>query len=561
MSDTPSNFIRDIIDEHNQSGRFDGRVVTRFPPEPNGYLHIGHAKSIVLNFGIAADYGGHCNLRFDDTNPQKEEQEYIDGIMDDVRWLGYDWEARLYHASDYFQQLYDWAVQLIQQGDAYVDELSPDDIRDYRGTLTEPGKHSPYRDRPLEENLALFEKMRDGAFQPGQAVLRAKIDMSSGNINMRDPVMYRIVDKPHPRTGDTWHIYPMYDFAHGQSDSLEGITHSLCTLEYADHRPLYDWFLDKLGIYHPQQIEFPRLNLTYTVLSKRRLLKLVQEGHVNGWDDPRMPTIAGLRRRGYPSEALRAFCEEVGVTKSEGTVEMALLEHHVRQVLNRVAPRVMAVLNPLKVVITNYPAEGEPDMLPAINNPEDESAGTRDIQFSREIYIERDDFMEDPPKKFHRLSPGREVRLRYAYFITCTDVVKDAEGNITEIHATYDPDTRGGDAPDGRKVKGTLHWVSAEHALPAEARLYDTLFTQADPGDTDDPDADFTANLNPESLLVVDPIYIEPSVQDATPDTRYQFERKGYFVVDADSTPEKLVFNRTTPLRDTWARILKQQKR
>ncbi len=560
MSDATrsSNFIRDIIDDHNQTGRFAGRVITRFPPEPNGYLHIGHAKSIVLNFGIADDYAGHCNLRFDDTNPSKEEQEYIDAIMDDVRWLGYDWDERLYHASDYFGQLYDWAVQLIRQGDAYVDQLNPEEIRAYRGTLTEPGQDSPYRDRPTEENLALFEQMKNGDFKPGEAVLRAKIDMASGNINMRDPVMYRIVDKPHPRTGDTWHIYPMYDFAHGQSDSLEGVTHSLCTLEYADHRPLYDWFLDKLGIYHPQQIEFPRLNLTYTVLSKRRLLKLVQEGHVAGWDDPRMPTISGMRRRGYPPEALRAFCEEVGVTKSEGTVEMALLEHHVRQVLNKTAPRVMAVLDPVKVVITNYPEGGPPDMLEAINNPEDESAGTRQIQFSREIYIERDDFMEDPPKKFHRLSPGREVRLRYAYFITCTDVVKDADGHITEIHATYDPATRGGDAPDGRKVKGTLHWVSAQHGLPAQARLYEHLFTKADPGDTDDPDADFTANLNPESLTVADPIYVEPSVAGAEPGTRYQFERKGYFVVDADNTPDKLVFNRTVSLRDSWAKIQKQ---
>ena len=548
-ADKSANFITDIIDSHMASGRFDGQVQTRFPPEPNGYLHIGHAKSICLNFGIAERYGGLCNLRFDDTNPAKEEQEYIDAIIEDVRWLGYDWGDRLYFASDYFDQLYAMAVELIQIGRAYVDQLSPEQIRDYRGTLSTPGRDSPYRNRGVAENLALFEKMRAGGFQPGEAVLRAKIDMSSGNINLRDPVMYRILDAEHPRTGDKWTIYPMYDFAHGQSDSIEGITHSICTLEYEDHRPLYDWYLDNIEIHHPQQIEFARLNLSHTVLSKRKLIRLVQEGHVRGWDDPRMPTISGLRRRGYTPAAIREFCEDVGVGKVKGVVAWHKLEYHIRQDLNRSAQRVMAVINPLKVVIENYPQDLVEE-LTAINNPEDESAGTRQVPFSKVLYIERDDFMEDPPRKFFRLAPGREVRLRYAYFITCTDVIKDEAGQVIELRCRYDPATRGGSAPDGRRVKATLHWVSAAHAIAAEARLYDSLFTVERP--EADPQADFSEFINPDSLHVVDPVYIEPSLADAEAGQRFQFERLAYFVVDQDSRPDKLVFNRTVTLRDQW---------
>jgi glutaminyl-tRNA synthetase len=559
MTDNPktkSNFIRSIIDEHNANGRFDGRVHTRFPPEPNGFLHIGHAKSICLNFGIAEDYGGLCNLRFDDTNPAKEEQEYIDAIIEDVKWLGFDWGDRLFHASDYFQQLYDMAVQLIRDGKAYVDELSADEIREYRGTLTEPGKESPYRNRPVEENLALFEQMKDGGIAEGKAVLRAKIDMASGNINMRDPVMYRIINAPHPRTGTAWKIYPMYDFAHGQSDSIEGITHSICTMEYEDHRPLYDWYVDNLGLFHPQQIEFARLNLTYTVLSKRKLIRLVKEGYVRGWDDPRMPTIHGMRRRGYSPNAIKNFCAAIGVSKSNSIVEVQMLEHFLRDDLNSTSKRLMAVLNPLKVVIENYP-DDQVEMLDGINNPEDESAGTRQIPFSKVLYIERDDFMEDPPKKFYRLAPGREVRLRYGYFITCTDVIKDADGNITELRCTYDPATRGGFAPDGRRVKATIHWVSAAHAVEAEARLYDHLFTVEVPDA--DPDKDFIELLNPESMVVLSPIYVEPAVRDSQVGDRLQFERLAYFAIDPDSTDDKLVFNRTVTLRDDWQKIQKQE--
>ena len=553
--DNNKNFITDIVDAHNENGRFERRVHTRFPPEPNGYLHIGHAKSISLNFGIAEQYDGLCNLRFDDTNPAKEEQEYIDAITEDVRWLGYDWDDRLYFASDYFDQLYDMAVELTSIGKAYVDELTPDEIREYRGTLTKPGIESPYRNRSAEENLRLFEKMRAGGFKEGEAVLRAKIDMSSGNFNMRDPVMYRILDAAHPRTGDKWKIYPMYDFAHGQSDSIEGITHSICTLEYEDHRPLYDWYLDNIEIFHPQQIEFARLNLSHTVLSKRKLIRLVQEGYVRGWDDPRMPTISGLRRRGYTPSAIREFCDDVGVGKVKGVVALHKLEYHIRQDLNKTARRVMAVLNPLKVVIENYP-EDLVEQLEAINNPEDESAGTRSVPFSKVLYIEREDFMEDPPRKFFRLAPGREVRLRYAYFITCTDVIKDEAGQIIELRCTYDPATRGGSAPDGRRVKATLHWVSAQHAIKAEARLYENLFTEENP--EGDPEIDFTAFINPNSLTVVDPIYVEPHLESAQAGERYQFERLAYFVVDEESTPEKLVFNRTVTLRDQWRKVQKQ---
>jgi len=552
------SFIHDIIDEDIRSGRFGGRVHTRFPPEPNGYLHIGHAKAICLNSSIAKEYGGKFNLRFDDTNPTKEEQRYIDAIIEDVRWLGADWEDRLFYASDYFQQLYEWAVQLIKDGKAYVDSLSAEEIREYRGTLTEPGRNSPYRDRSAEENLELFEKMRRGEFKEGEAVLRAKIDMSSPNLNMRDPFMYRILHTEHPRTGNKWCIYPMYDWAHGQSDSIEGITHSLCTLEFEDHRPLYDWFLDQLGIYHPRQIEFARLNLTYTVLSKRKLIRLVEEGHVNGWDDPRMPTIAGMRRRGYTPEAIRDFCNMVGVAKSNSIVEFEMLEHAIRQDLNRRAERRMAVLRPLKVVIENYP-EGQTEWLEAINNPEDESAGTRTIPFSRELYIEQEDFMEEPVKKFYRLAPGREVRLRYGYFITCTDVVKDENGQIIELRCTYDPETRGGYAPDGRKVKATLHWVSAEHARQAEVRLFDRLFLTENPDDAPE-GQDFIANLNPNSLEVVENAYVEPSLAEAKPGDRFQFERLGYFCMDPDSTPEKPVFNRTVALRDTWKKIQQREE-
>lgn len=551
-----TNFIREIIDEDNRTGRFNGAVHTRFPPEPNGYLHIGHAKAIHIDFATAQLYGGQCNLRFDDTNPAKEEQEYIDGIMHDIHWLGYDWEDRLFFASDYFEQLYQWAVQLIKDGKAYVDDLSADEIREYRGTLTEVGKDSPHRNRSIEENLDMFERMKQGEFEEGACVLRAKIDMASPNINMRDPVMYRILNATHPRTGNTWHIYPMYDWAHGQSDSIEGVTHSMCSLEYEDHRPLYDWFLDQLGIFHPRQIEFARLRLTNTVLSKRRLIRLVKEGHVAGWDDPRMPTLSGMRRRGYPPEAIRTFIDMAGIAKSNSTADIAMLEYCVRQELNKTAPRVMGVIDPLKAVITNYP-ESQTEEFDAINNPEDLDAGTRKVPFSRVLYIEQADFMEDPPKKFYRLSPGREVRLRYAYFIKCEEVVKDDAGNTIELRCTYDPETRGGDAPDGRKVKATLHWVSAEHALPAEVRQYDRLFTASNPDDVED-GQDFLVNLNTDSLETLAPCYVEPSLAQAAPGGRFQFERLGYFCVDPDSTTDKLVFNRTVTLRDEWAKL--QQK-
>jgi glutaminyl-tRNA synthetase len=556
---TPSHFIREIISDDTKHGKYGGRVHTRFPPEPNGYLHIGHAKSICLNFGMAAEFGGQCNLRFDDTNPSKEDVEYVESIMADARWLGFDWAERLYYASDYFEPLYQYAVQLIKAGKAYVDSLSPEEMRDYRGTLTGPGRESPYRDRGVEENLDLFARMRAGEFPDGAHVLRAKIDMRSGNVNLRDPVMYRILHVPHHRTGDQWCIYPMYDYAHCVSDSLEGITHSLCTLEFEDHRPLYDWFLDELGIYHPQQIEFARLNLSYTVLSKRRLLTLVTQGHVTGWDDPRMPTLSGLRRRGYTPEAIRNFCERIGVAKRDSVVDLALLEHCVREDLNRRAQRVMAVLRPLRVVIINYP-EDQVEELEAVNNPEDASMGTRKVPFSRVLYIEREDFRQEPPPKYYRLAPGREVRLRYAYFITCVNVVQDEQtGEVVELHCTYDPATRGGDAPDGRKVRATLHWVSAAHALPAEVRLYDHLFTIPHPSDEEG--AAFTSFLNPRSLEILPQCYVEPSLAEASPHSRYQFERLGYFCVDAvDSTPDALVFNRTVTLRDTWARIERAQQ-
>jgi len=547
-----TNFIRQIIDEHNRTGRFGGRVHTRFPPEPNGYLHIGHAKSICLNFGIAEAYGGKCNLRFDDTNPTKEEQEYIDAIMENVRWLGFDWEDRLFFASDYFQQLYEWAVQLIKAGKAYVDDLSAEEIRQYRGTLTEPGKESPYRNRSIEENLDLFERMKNGEFPDGSRVLRAKIDMASPNLNLRDPVMYRILHAEHPRTGNQWCIYPMYDYAHGQSDSIEGITHSICTLEFEDHRPLYDWFIEQLGIHHPQQIEFARLNLTYTVMSKRKLLRLVQGGYVRGWDDPRMPTLAGLRRRGYTPQAIRALVERTGVSKANSVVEIELLEHCLREDLNQRAPRRMAVLRPVRLVIDNYPDDLVEEM-EAINNPEDPAAGTRKVPFSKVLYIEQDDFMENPPKQFYRLAPGREVRLRYAYFVTCTHAVKDAQGRVVEIHCTYDPATRGGDAPDGRKVKATLHWVSAAHAREAEVRLYDRLFSVPFPGTEEG--VDFITQLNPASLEVLRGCRIEPALAEAQVEAVFQFERQGYFCVDPDSTADSLVFNRAVSLRDTWARI------
>jgi len=551
------NFIETIIEDDLKTGKYDGRVHTRFPPEPNGYLHIGHAKSICLNFGLAQKYpGGLCNLRFDDTNPTKEEQEYIDSIKEDIRWLGFDWEDREYYASDYFDQLHAWAVQMIEDGKAYVCDLTGDEIRQYRGTLTEPGRESPYRERSVEENLDLFERMRAGEFPDGSRTLRAKIDMASPNLNLRDPVMYRILHAPHHRTGEKWCIYPMYDFTHGQSDSIERITHSICTLEFENHRPLYDWYVKELGIYAPRQIEFARLNLTYTVMSKRRLLQLVRDGHVHGWDDPRMPTISGLRRRGYTPEAIREFCRRIGVAKFDGVIEIGLLEHCLREDLNKRAPRVMGVLDPLKLVIDNYP-EDEVDELDAINNPEDPAAGTRKVPFSRELYIERNDFLEDPPRKYHRLGPGREVRLRYGYYVTCTDFVKDpATGQVTEIHCTYDPATRGGDSPDGRKVKGTIHWVSARHALEAEVRLYDHLFTKEDPGDVEE-GQDYTANLNPDSLKTVTAL-VEPSLAGAAPGARCQFERLGYFCVDPDSTAGKPVFNRTVTLRDTWAKIQKK---
>src|ERR1039458_3204925 len=559
-SDAPvSNFVRDIIIEDLKTNKYGGRVHTRFPPEPNGYLHIGHAKSINLNFGLAAEFGGQCNLRFDDTNPSKEETEYVDSIIEDARWLGSDWGDRMFYASDYFDQLYEWAVQLIKAGKAFVCDLSGDEVRKQRGTLTEPGLESPYRNRTVEESLDLFARMKAGEFPDGFRTLRAKIDMASANLNMRDPIMYRILHAEHHRTGNTWCIYPMYDFAHGQSDSIERITHSICTLEFEDHRPLYNWYIEQLGIYHPYQYEFDRLNLTYTILSKRKLLMLVQKGFVNGWDDPRMPTVSGLRRRGYTPEAIGNFCRRVGVSKTNGTTELSLLEYFLREDLNKRAARVMAVLRPLRVVIDNYP-EGQVEEMEAVNNPEDASAGTRLAPFSRVLYIEQDDFREDPPKQYFRLSPGREVRLRYGYFITATGVVKDpATSEIVEVHCTYDPATRGGNAPDGRRVKSTIHWVSAAHAIDAEVRLYDNLFTSENPDDVPE-GQDFTANLNPKSLEVVTVAKLEPSLRGASPSSRYQFERLGYFSVDPDSTTEKPVFNRTVALRDTWAKIEKKSK-
>jgi glutaminyl-tRNA synthetase len=560
ISEQTADFIRNIISEDIKADTYGGRVHTRFPPEPNGYLHIGHAKSICLNFGIAEDFGGLCNLRFDDTNPVKEDVEYVDSIKEDVKWLGYDWDDRMYHASDYFEQLYQYAVELIKRGKAYVCDLSAQEIRQYRGTLTEPGRDSPYRGRTVEENIGLFERMRAGEFADGARTLRAKIDMSSGNLNMRDPVIYRILHSEHHRTGDKWCIYPMYDFAHCFSDSLEGITHSLCTLEFEDHRPLYDWFLCESGVYHPKQIEFARLNLSFTILSKRKLIELVLQGHVTGWDDPRMPTLSGLRRRGYTPESIRNFCDRIGVAKRDSLVDMALLEFYIREDLNKRVPRVMAVLRPLKVVIDNYP-EDLTEELEAVNNPEDPGMGTRKVPFSRVIYIERDDFREDPPKQFFRLAPGREVRLRYAYFIKCVGVVKDEKtGEVIELHCTYDPETRGGDAPDGRKVKATLHWVSAGDSLEADVRLYDHLFTKPDPGDSEE-GQDFTSFLNPESLITLNFCRVEPSLADAAAGSRYQFERQGYFCVDPDSKPDRLVFNRTVSLRDTWAKIEKSQKK
>ncbi len=553
------DFIRSIIAEDLKAGKWDGRVVTRFPPEPNGYLHIGHAKSICLNFGIAAEYaesGGLCHLRFDDTNPSKEEQEYVNSIKEDIRWLGWDWKDKLFFASDYFEQMYEYALQLIKAGKAYVCDLTAKQIREYRGSLTEPGQNCPCRNRSVEENLDLFERMRKGEFPDGSRTLRAKIDMAHPNLNMRDPVMYRILHAAHHRTGNKWCIYPMYDWAHGLEDSIERITHSICTLEFENHRPLYDWFLDELGIYHPQQIEFARLNLTYTVMSKRKLLQLVQDGYVNGWDDPRLPTLSGMRRRGFDPAAIREFCSVIGVNKFNSTIDYALLEHCLRKRLNLTSPRVMAVLNPIKVIITNYP-QGKTETLDAINNPEDPDAGTRQVPFSRELFIERDDFMENPPRKFFRLAPGREVRLRYAYFITCQEVIKDSNGNITELHCTYDPTTRGGDAPDGRKVKATLHWVSANDALDAEVRLYEHLFTQENP-DKVPQGRQFTDYINPNSLTILQNCKVEPSLKNAAVLNRYQFERLGYFCVDKDSTPEKPVFNRTVTLRDTWAKIQKK---
>ncbi|MBW2501659.1 MAG: glutamine--tRNA ligase/YqeY domain fusion protein [Deltaproteobacteria bacterium] len=553
------NFIAAIIAADVSTGKHGGRVATRFPPEPNGYLHIGHAKSICLNFGLARDFDGTCNLRFDDTNPIKEEQEYIDSIMEDVRWLGFDWEERLYFASDYFEQFYEFALLLIRKDLAYVDSLSADEIREYRGTLTRPGRDSPYRARGVEENLDLFQRMKAGEFPDGTHVLRAKIDMGSGNLNMRDPVMYRIMHTSHHRTGDAWCIYPMYDFAHGQSDSIEGITHSICTLEFEDHRPLYDWFIEALELScHPQQIEFARLNLTHTIMSKRKLVRLVAEGHVNGWDDPRMPTISGLRRRGYTPASIRDFCDRIGLAKKESMVDMALLEHCLREDLNKNAPRVMAVLRPLKVVLENYPA-GQTEELDAVNNPGDPGAGSRKVPFGRELYIERDDFMEEPPRKFFRLAPGREVRLRYGYFITCTGVTRDeATGEILELRCTYDPETRGGNAPDNRRVKATLHWVSADHSCPAEVRLYSHLFTKENPAAVEEGE-DFTGSINPESLEILMDCRVEPSLAAARPEAIYQFERLGYFCADRHDCREgKLVFNRSVSLRDTWARLQKK---
>jgi glutaminyl-tRNA synthetase len=552
----PSNFIRDIVIDDLKTNKFGGRVHTRFPPEPNGYLHLGHAKSICLNFGLADEFGGKTNLRFDDTNPCKEETEYVDSIMENVRWLGFEWDG-LFYASDYFGRLYEWALQMIREGNAFVCDLSAEEVRQTRGTLTEAGQESPYRNRSVEENLDLFQRMKAGEFPDGARTLRAKVDMASPNLNMRDPVMYRILHSDHHRTGSEWCIYPMYDYAHGQSDSIEGITHSICTLEFEDHRPLYDWYVEALGIYHPQQIEFDRLNVTYTLLSKRKLLTLVEDGHVRGWDDPRMPTLAGIRRRGYPPEALRSFCGAIGVSKTNGLIELGLLEHHVREYLNRATPRAMAVLRPLRVVIDNYP-EGQVEEMEAVNNPEDAAAGKRNVPFSKVLYIEREDFREVPPPKYFRLSPGKEVRLRYGYFITCTGVVKDDKGEVTEIHCTYDPATRGGNAPDGRKVKSTIHWVSAAHAIDAEVRMYDNLFLKENPGEVEE-GQDFTANLNPHSLEILNG-KLEPSLATAAVGNRIQFERMGYFCVDLDSAPGKLVFNRSVGLKDSWARIEKQAK-
>jgi len=552
----PSNFLREMIAEDVRTKKYGDAVIqTRFPPEPNGYLHIGHAKAIFLDFGLADEFGGKTNLRFDDTNPEKEETEYVESIQKDVHWLGFDWE-RLCYASDYFGQLYEWALQLIKAGKAYVDDLTAEEIRQYRGTLTEPGKDSPYRNRTIEENLDLFTRMKSGEFPDGSRVLRAKIDMASPNLNMRDPVMYRILHATHHRTGDAWCIYPMYDYAHGQSDSIEKVTHSMCTLEFADHQPIYRWYIEQLGIFPSQQIEFDRLNLTYTLLSKRRLLQLVQEGRVRGWDDPRMPTLSGIRRRGFTPEAIRAFVASVGATRTNGIIDIEMLEHFQRDDLNRRAARAMAVLRPLKVVIDNYP-EGKEEFVEVQNNPEDPAAGTRQVPFSREIYIEQDDFREVPPPKYYRLSPGKEVRLRNAYFITAQRVVKDAGGNVVEVHCTYDPASRGGNSPDGRKVKSTMHWVSARHAIPAEIRVYDKLFSNPDPSDFPE-GGSFLDNLNPNSLEIVTDAKLEPSLANAKVEDRFQFERVGYFCVDADSAPGKLVFNRTLPLKDTWAKIEKK---
>jgi len=558
-STASTDFIRQVIEEDLRTNKYGGRVHTRFPPEPNGYLHIGHAKAICINYDIAEDYGGLYNLRFDDTNPTKEEVEYVESIQEDIRWLGFDWEDRLFYASDYFEQLYEYAVQLIKKGKAYVCDLSQEEIREYRGTLTEPGKNSPYRNRSIEENLDLFERMRAGEFEEGSRVLRAKIDMASPNMNMRDPVMFRILHATHYRTGDKWCIYPMYDFTHCISDSIEGITHSLCSVEFENNRPLYDWYLDELSIYHPQQIEFARYNISHTMTSKRRLRQLIEEGYIAGWDDPRMPTLSGLRRRGYPPEAIRDFCKRTGIAKSENLIDISLLEYCVRQDLNKTAPRVMAVLRPLKVVIDNYP-EDQVEELDAENNPEDASMGSRKVPFSRVLYIEEEDFMETPPKKYFRLSPGSEVRLKHAYYITCVDVVKDEQtGEVVELHCTYDPESRGGWAPDNRKVRGTLHWVSAAHSLEAEVRLYDRLLTKAAPDDVEE-GTDFKSNLNPNSLETLTSCRVESSLADAAPGSRYQFLRKGYFCVALDSSDGKLVFNRTVPLRDTWAKIQRGQQ-
>ena len=555
-SPAPSNFIRDIIVEDLKANKHDGRVQTRFPPEPNGYLHIGHAKAICIDFGLADEFGGHTNLRFDDTNPEKEETEYVESIKADVNWLGFEWDG-LFYASDYFDQLYEWAIKLIKDGKAYVDDLTAEEIRKHRGTLTEPGKDSPYRKRSVKENLNLFERMRAGEFPDGSRTLRAKIDMASPNLNLRDPVMYRILHAEHHRTGNKWCIYPMYDYAHGQSDSIERVTHSICTLEFEDHRPLYNWFIQQLGIFPSRQIEFDRLNVTYTLLSKRKLLQLVQEGRVRGWDDPRMPTLCGIRRRGYTPEAIRNFVVAVGVSKTTGSIELAMLEHFVREDLNKRVLRVMAVLRPLKVVIDNYP-DNQVEEMDAVNNPEDPSAGTRKVPFSRVLYIEQDDFREDPPKQYYRLSPGREVRLRYGYFITCQSVLKNEKGEVVELHCTYDPATGGGHAPDGRKVKSTIHWVSAAKAIDAEVRIYENLFSKENPGELEEA-GDFTANLNPQSLEVIADAKLEPSLANAAAGSRFQFERLGYFSVDQDSAVGKPVFNRTVALKDTWAKVEKKQ--